>query len=137
MYTLRLTNTETGEIMENIRFDLAEALDIFNDRVNILTTVNFDYYELELEEDGACLAFAAGLGVNGGLLWKTDEEDADFGDWDLGLLDKWREKGIEAPLPLDEGDEFFRELFDDFGIDDDYIDEWNEADDFGLFEDEY
>lgn len=137
MYTLRLTNTETGEIMENYRFDLAEALDIFNDRVNILAMVNFDFYELELEEDGACLAFAAGLGVNGGLLWKTDEEDLEFGDWDLGLLDEWREKGIEAPLPFDEDDEFFRELFDDFRIDDDYIDEWDEVDDFGLFEDEY
>jgi hypothetical protein len=136
MYTLRLTNLETLEIIENYYFDLEIAPILFNDRLNVLSTVYFEKFELELiDQDGTCLAYADSH-MNGGLLWKLDEEDEDFGDWDWALLDEWEQDGISAPVPKPDMDAHFKFLLDDFGIDDDYIEDWGDDEDFELFEDE-
>lgn len=127
MYTLRLTNTETDEITENYYYYYAynTVTTIFKDRVDTLLSFYVENYELELlGEDGACLAYANGKQEYGGLLWKLDEEDEDFGDWDWALLKEWTEDGISAPIPKPNIDIDFEELFDDFDIDDDYIEEW-------------
>ena len=138
MYTLRLTNLETLEIIENLYF-FKEASLIFNDRLNVLSTVYFEKFELELlDEEGACLAYADG-NMYGGLLWKTDDEEEEWGDWDWALLNEWAENGISAPIPKLDWDTYFNNLLDDFGIDEDYIEDWEDwedDEDFGLFDDE-
>lgn len=137
MYTLRLTNIETDEIMENYYYIYDTVTTIFEDRVNTLLSFYVENYELELlDENGTCLAYANGKHEYSGLLWKLDEEDEDFGDWDWALLDEWEQDGISAPVPKPDMDAHFKFLLDDFGIDDDYIEDWGEDEDFELFEDE-
>lgn len=126
MYTLRLTNLETLELIENYHFDLEIASILFNDRLNVLQTVCFKNFRLELlDEDGACLAYADD-NMFGGLLWKDDEEDG-WGDWDWALLKEWTEDGISAPIPKPDWDTFFAELkdfapvFDDLEYDEDEL----------------
>ena len=136
MYTLRLTNLETLEIIENHYFDFDVASTLFNDRLNVLSTVYFENFELELlDEEGACLAYADG-DMYGGLLWKVDDEEEEWGDWDWALLKEWAEDGISAPIPKPDWDTYFKSLFDDFGIDEDYIEDWEDDDDFDFFDDE-
>lgn len=134
MYTLRMTNIETDEIMENYYYTYDTVTTIFEDRVNTLLSFYVENYELELlDENGTCLAYANGKHEYGGLLWKLDEEDEDFGDWDWALLDEWAENGISAPIPKSDWDTYFADLLEDFGIDDDYIEEWGgefDEDDF-------
>lgn len=132
MYILRLTNLETLEVIENYYFDLEIAPILFNDRLNVLSTVYFEKFELELiDQDGTCLAYADSH-MNGGLLWKTDEEDEDFRDWDWALLDEWAENGISAPIPKSDWDTYFAELkdfapiLDDLEYDEDELIEWFE-----------
>ena len=137
MYTLRLTNLETLEIIENHYFDLDVASTLFNDRLTVLSTVYFEKFELELlDEEGACLAYADG-NMYGGLLWKVDDEEEEWGDWDWTLLEEWAENGISAPIPKPDWDTYFKSLLDDFGLDEDYIEDWGDwEDDLGLFDDE-
>lgn len=132
MYTLRLTNLETLELIENYHFDLEIASILFNDRLNVLQTVCFKNFRLELlDEDGACLAYADSH-MNGGLLWKVDEDEEEWGDWDWALLEEWAEDGISAPIPKPDWDTFFAELrdfapaLDDLEIDEDELVDWFE-----------
>ena len=109
MYTLRLTNTETDEIMENYYYTYDTVTTIFEDRVNTLLSFYVENYELELlDENSTCLAYANGKQEYSGLLWKLDEEDEDIGDWDWALLDEWAENGISAPAP-DNEDEWYED----------------------------
>ena len=109
---------------------------LFNDRLNVLSTVYFEKFKLELlDEDGACLAYADG-DMNGGLLWKVDADEEEWGDWDWALLKEWAENGISAPIPKPDWDKFFADLLEDFGIDAEYVDEWEDEEDFGLFDED-
>ena len=133
MYTIRMTNIETDEIMENYYYTYDTVTTIFEDRVNTLLSFCVENYELELlDENGTCLAYANGKHEYGGLLWKLDEEDEDIGDWDWALLDEWAENGISAPIPKPDWDTFFAELkdfapaLDDLEIDEDELVEWFE-----------
>ena len=136
MYTLRLTNFGTLETIENYYFDFDVVTTLFNDRLTVLSTVYFENFELELlDEEGACLAYADG-DMYGGLLWKVDDDEEEWGDWDWTLLKEWAEDGISAPIPKPDWDAYFKSLLDDFGLDEDYIEDWGDDDDFGLFDDE-
>lgn len=135
MYTLRMTNIETDEIMENYYYTYDTVTTIFEDRVNTLLSFYVEDYELELlDENGTCLAYTNGKHEYGGLLWELDEEDEDFEDWDWALLEEWAEDGISAPIPKPDWNTFFAELkdfapaLDDLEIDEDELVE--------LFEDE-
>lgn len=133
MFILRLTNTETLEMTDNYYYDFDIVTILFNDRLNVLATACFEKFKLELlDEDGACLAYADG-DMNGGLLWKIDADDEEWGDWDWALLKEWAENGISAPIPKPDWDKFFADLLEDFGIDEEDIEEWEDED----FEDYY
>lgn len=136
MFILRLTNTETLEMTDNYYYDFEIVTILFNDRLNVLSTVYFEKFKLELlDEDGACLAYADD-DMNGGLLWKVDEDEEEWGDWDWALLKEWAENGISAPIPKPDWDKFFADLLEDFGIDAEYVDEWEDEEDFGLFDED-
>ncbi len=136
MYTLRLTNTETLEMTDNYYCDFDIVTILFNDRLNVLVTACFEKFKLELlDEEGACLAYADG-DMNGGLLWKIDVDDEEWGDWDWALLEEWAENGISAPIPKPDWDTYFAELLEDFGIDEEDIEEWeDDEEDFDLLDD--
>jgi len=132
MYTLRLTNLETLEMTDNYYYDFDVVTILFNDRLDVLLTVCFKKFRLELlDEDGVCLAYADS-NMYGGLLWKLDEEDEDFGDWDWALLKEWTENGISAPIPKPDFDwEEFKGFFEDFADDDDDYEDYDDyADDY-------
>lgn len=136
MYTLRLTNTETLEMTDNYYCDFDIVTILFNDRLNVLSTVYFEKFKLELlDEEGTCLAYADG-DMNGGLLWKVDVDEEEWGDWDWALLKEWAENGISAPIPKPDWDTYFAELrdfapiFDDLEYDEDELCEWFEDEEF-------
>ena len=137
MYTLRMTNIETDEIMENYYYTYDTVTTIFEDRVNTLLSFYIENYELELlDEKGTCLAYANGKHEYGGLLWKVDEDEEEWGDWDWALLEEWAEDGISAPIPKPDWDTYFAELrdfapvFDDLEYDEDELCEWLEDEEF-------
>lgn len=123
MFTLKVENHNTLEIIENYISDFNIAHLLFEDRYTAFDIADFHNYSMELlNENGACLAYADD-GTNGGLLWKIEEVegeewDEEWGDWDWALLEEWAKNGISAPIPKSECED--DEDFEDYEDYEDY-----------------
>ena len=96
MYTLRLTNTTTDEVMEHYYDTIDPVVTLFENELNALLLVDAKFKLEVLDDVFGCLAYADGELNEGGLLWEHEEEyeDAETVDeswWDWSIAKFWDE----------------------------------------------